>query len=248
MCLAYMLCIYMLFLMGYLAWPSVPYRGVTSSLFSHWIIFVTVMLYFLLVFLVLDITHFNNRFVWLLNNCTVDWPKDLVSRCAKSHGLEDVVASDKILLDLVVKRTTAVDKLVFYPFFVLFLIIISHSYYFDNWQFTAQHFAIIGFIALIAISSVIRLRRTARSVRRNVLKRLHQCYWQSLANEAEQLDNNEDLKASDMSERIKLLIEEIKAIKKGPFLPLSYHPVIQAIALPFGGVGGLYLIEHMATM
>jgi len=49
-----------------------------------------------------------------------------------------------------------------------------------------------------------------------------------------------------MSERIEALIDDIKQINAGPFAPITRHPIVTAVAMPFGGVGGLYLIDYMA--
>ena len=51
-----------------------------------------------------------------------------------------------------------------------------------------------------------------------------------------------------LAERIKLMMEDIRNIKEGPFAPISQHPIVSAIAMPFGGVGGLYLIDYFANM
>jgi len=53
---------------------------------------------------------------------------------------------------------------------------------------------------------------------------------------------------SVLSVRIPLLIYEVNGIQAGPFVPLAQHPIIRAIAMPFGGVGGLYLIDYLTTM
>lgn len=45
---------------------------------------------------------------------------------------------------------------------------------------------------------------------------------------------------------IKLLITEIKDLKEGPFLPLSQHPVVLSLLMPFSSIGGLYLLEYFS--
>ncbi len=50
-----------------------------------------------------------------------------------------------------------------------------------------------------------------------------------------------------LAERINKIIEDIHNIREGSFVPIAQHPIFSAIAMPFGGVGGLYLIDYMAN-
>lgn len=247
MFILYGLCAYQL--MEYFDLPSIPFRGDISFEVSRKVLLVAVFVYLFLIFLVVDVTRLNDRFVRLLTQCNVVWPKNVIDSCCKDHGIPGYVAEEKIRLDLIVRRAGVVDTLIFYPFFVLFLIIISRSHYFDNWQFPAQLVVFIGFTALIAIGSAIRLRKAAQKVRRNTLNKLHDYYCQALAREALQQNSaTPDPELIGLSVRIQLLIDNVKEIDTGPFLPLSRHPIVRAIAMPFGGVGSLYLIDYLTAV
>jgi len=52
----------------------------------------------------------------------------------------------------------------------------------------------------------------------------------------------------EKSDRIKLLINEVEILRHGPFLPLTKHPITLSLLMPFGGVGGLYLIGYLASI
>jgi hypothetical protein len=49
------------------------------------------------------------------------------------------------------------------------------------------------------------------------------------------------------AEQIQLLMERIRNTKEGAFAPLSQQPALQALLLPFGGLGGVQLIEYLMS-
>lgn len=50
-----------------------------------------------------------------------------------------------------------------------------------------------------------------------------------------------------LASRLQSVIDEIRDIRDGPFSPITQHPIFSAIAMPFGGVGGLYLIDYLSN-
>jgi len=36
--------------------------------------------------------------------------------------------------------------------------------------------------------------------------------------------------------------------KTSPFLPIAKHPIVSAVAMPFGGMGGLYLVDYLSAL
>ncbi|MDH5480650.1 MAG: hypothetical protein OEX11_07815, partial [Nitrosomonas sp.] len=244
----YSMCIFALYLGQLFEFPSIPYRGGFSYYASSSILVSSVFVYLLLIFMIVDVTRLNDRLIWLLTNNKIIWPNRLVESYCTKYAITKEIAADKILLDFIIKRSNVIDKLVFFPFFILFLMILSRSYYFDNWHVPIPVEIIIACTSLIAISSVIRLRGAAKKARSHILERLDNHYWQALTNESNKENTRTDNELTESASRIKLLADEINTLNKGPFSPLTHHPVIRAIAMPFGGVGGLYLIEHFASI
>lgn len=110
----------------------------------------------------------------------------------------------------------------------------------------------------IALSSAIRLRRVAKDARKLALQDLTDAYRKQsfkeniLEAKGKKLDDeipDSELKYCQyrLAERINKIIEDIHNIREGPFVPIAQHPIFSAIAMPFGGVGGLYLIDYMAN-
>lgn len=47
-------------------------------------------------------------------------------------------------------------------------------------------------------------------------------------------------------EQYRQAIDEVRREQRGAFRPLMQDPIVRAIAIPFGGVGGVVLIEQIA--
>lgn len=265
-----------------------PFHGGISASLSQDIIRLCVILYLFLVFLVVDITRLYARFVKLLSNTHVSWSETMTDKYCLLYGVTKEIAEEKLKLNLIVHRSRIVDVLIFLPFVILSLMIISRSSYFDRWYMPVGLAMVIVFGALFALSSAIRLRRTAESARKNVLSKLEILHKQQVYKEAkrefaksnpdlDRRDFNADLKGTDqdrkdldletkadnpeevkkrrkelceykLASRLQNVIDEIRNIKDGPFSPITQHPIFSAVAMPFGGVGSLYLIDYVANI
>jgi len=228
-----------------------PYSGEISAWASKFVLLTCVLGYLFLVFLVVDVTRLYAQFVDLLSRCNVIWPKKLIKRYCDDYGVSEKVAGEKLKLDLVVQRSKVVDVMIFLPFIVLSLLILSRSSFFDRWHMPIHLAIVILLGAMIALSSAIRLRRAANKARQHALERLEDMYCMQVYRESVyKVDGKTKPRPVqlDMSKRIRIIIDNIHSIKEGPFLPITRHPIVTAIAMPFGGVGGLYLIDYIATM
>lgn len=242
------------------SFPTSPISDAYSGKANFIVLLISVLSYLFLLFLVVDVTRVNARFVELLTKCKVMWERKDIKGFADEYCLKYDIASEKLKINLIVERANAVDPLIFLPFVILSLMIISRSSYFDRWYMSVELAVVIIVGALIALSSAVRLRRTAKKAQKNALKKLkdkYHCEWckesankNVKANPASPANMVKPLKPGDVnvSERVKLLIEEIENIQDGPFLPIARHPIVAAIAMPFGGIGSLYLIDYLTAV
>jgi|GEM_PF-2722393 len=231
--------------------PVTPYVGMVNADTGFYMILSVLIPYVFLIFLVSDITRLNSRFVLLLIKYDIAWPEKVLDRYCAKFGLTKEIAIEKLKIDLVVKRSKVVDKLICFPFIILTLMILSRSDYFDRWHMPPQLAFIILLGALIALSSAIRLRQSAKKARYAALEKLNEIYTSLIYKEANPLMYAKSESSScnlKMSESVRNMIDDIESIKTGPFTPLAQHPIISAIALPFGGVGGLYIIDALTKM
>lgn len=242
----------MLFMRSFSNAPFAPFSGEVNAVANFTVLIVSVFSYLFLIFLVVDVTRLNARFVELITRSNIKWPGNVVSRYCSEYGVSEDIATEKLKLDLIVLRSKSVDVLIFLPFVVLSLMILSRSSYFDHWHMSMQLAFVILLGAMIALGSAIRLRRSARKARLEALNNLEELYkkqtYEESKHEISQQDSNKDLCRHKMAERIMTVIDEIKSINAGPFVPIAKHPIVAAVAMPFGGVGGLYLIDYIANV
>ncbi|WP_292994314.1 hypothetical protein [Nitrosomonas sp.] len=230
--LLYFTCIYALGLTDPVLQPSIPFRGELNLHFSQWIIFFAAFVFFILIFVIVDISHLTSHFVGLLGKGNVNLSKKLIGEYCGKFNLPESAVNDKILMDIIYKTTKTINGLIYYPFIFLLLFLLARNDYFDNWQFPPSILIIISFTVLIAWCSAFRLTRAAKIARKEILKRLNS------------LIKNNDI---ENFAQVKLLITEIENLKKGPFLPLTQHPMVLSWLIPFGSAGGLYLLEYFAS-
>ncbi|VAW55241.1 hypothetical protein MNBD_GAMMA06-1028 [hydrothermal vent metagenome] len=264
-----MMFVYMLltgvFLFSFSDLPYIPYSDKASAIAQLSVFFISTPLYLFLIFFVVDVTRLNARFVTLVATCKILWPNEMLEEYCYRYGLSKKVASEKLKIDLIVLRSKAVDALIFLPFIILTMMIVSRTTYFDRWYMSIQLAIVFLLGACIALGSAIRLRRSAEMARGNALENLEDVFRQQLFEECKQ--EKKENSASDkkyfpvtkiktdsemcqvkMSERISRIIDEVKNLKQGPFAPIAQHPIVAAIAMPFGGVGSIYLIDYFSKL
>lgn len=145
----------------------------------------------------------------------------------------------RILLDFINDHTNAPNKFIYYPFFCLFLIIMSRNYYFDNWPTTPFVLSIYAFLAFLTLISAIRLRAAAVYAKKQILEKLDDSYALPVPFYKKWRQDKDD------ATNLKSFINDIKEFKEGIYRPLAYHPMVLNMLVPFTSIGGIYLIEYL---
>ena len=137
-------CILFLFLLLIAVWfifitghpPLPPFRGEGRPYFYYFILAFTTLVYLSLILYIADKTHSSCHFIKLVADHDIEWSPDLVKNYNNRYKMPGGIIKNKILMDFINQHTGAYNKFIYYPFYPLFLIIISHNYYFDNWPTT----------------------------------------------------------------------------------------------------------------
>jgi hypothetical protein len=142
--------------------------------------------------------------------------------------------NDLISLRLIGLRTDVADELIYYPFGLIAIGILSRNRVFDNWDFPLTLLSIFGFGALYILMKAIQVQRTAKKCKDRVIEKLkiRQIHHKALGE-------------SDLEGVTNLLMEDTRNYKEGAFLPFMEHPFFKAMLLPFSGFGGMALLEYM---
>ena len=175
---------------------------------------------------------------------------------------------------LAVQLASAVNRFVYLPFLALLLLLPARSRVFDSWNFTLPYAALLVIAITLAVRSAMSLRREAAKLKEHVLEELDreadQCEIEAklalpprrskgaanmhvAAESAAGADGNggdkevapEPAPPALQAELLRRITNEIRAVRSGPFRPLSQEPVVRAILLLLGGTGGITTAEFL---
>jgi hypothetical protein len=214
-----------------------PQRGGVSSSAHLMLAITAIVLMNFLVFYVADATLICLRFVRELRPGRANWPDRAIQHFGQQMGLRKAELLDYwINLQFIAQRTVCVSGLIYYPFIVLSLLLLSRSQVFDNWQMPTVALLIAGLDIGIVLLSATLLRRAAEKARKQALKAVDDWLLQASAPGAQ------DLPAP---KQLELLRERIKALNEGAFAPFSQQPLLKAVLLPFATLGGTSLLDFL---
>jgi hypothetical protein len=138
-------------------------------------------------------------------------------------------------MDFITRRTRVVAKLIYFPFIVISLLVLSRSTFFDNWTMPIGLIIVLGSSVLIVSGCAVLLRNSAEDARRKVLKLLD--------------DDLIRLKGDEgrTGQQIEAMIAQVRALNEGAFAPFSQQPVFRALLLPLSTFGGSALLDYFTA-
>ena len=247
-----------LFMFGF---PNVPYRGNASFLAHILLLIFSVTVFIFLVVTVIDVTWRCVDLISQLDKHTSVWPKntlcrfalraDIPARISALHPTpaqelkqlrNELAKRDKFHLDewldieFIAAHTKVVGKLVYYPFIMLVLMMFARSKIFDNWNMPIGLILIFLSMAGLSVACALYLRRAGDKSRQKILRKIDDM---KIALSLEP----ESVARSTLEKRIEIVTQQIEKVNEGAFLPFTQDPAIQALLLPFGGWGGITLLE-----
>jgi hypothetical protein len=148
-----------------------------------------------------------------------------------------------------------VNWFIYLPFLTLFLIIPTQSRIFDAWDLPLPYAALLAISIVLAALCARRLRYAATQLKVDILKVIEtesqNCELNLPAGQAAENGDQPPGSGSSTVPRqvkgvlLKRIAEEIRAVRDGPFLPLSQEPAVRAILLLLGGAGGISTVEFL---
>ena len=240
---------FLLFLLGA---PAVPVRGDWARNWDRFFLVLAIFGSASLTFYVADVTLQNRRFIHYLMKDVTTWPAaalaNLRGRWSRTEGAtvadEGKIPPNDLLreyldIDFIARGTDFVGRLIYYPFIVISLLIISRLGVFDHWTWPVALLIIVGFNAGYAAFSVIYLRRTAERARQRALKRLHDMLMSYTA-----IGEGEGKEAKTIREATMLIQNE----NRGAFAAISQQPLAAALLLPSGSAGIWALLQFFPRL
>lgn len=244
--------------------PEVPARGLDDRALFLITIFVSVFGTITLMVMVSDATILTWRFIQVLKNLRTVYPEATVERFAAELGPDMVTDEAKVslwvaarvhergavgrtarnsLLDdwidarLLADHTAAIAPLIFFPFTLLGLLIIARSPMFDNWAVAGPVLVVLTTYLLWTIAMATMLNFAAETARRKALESMRKdLLWLQGAGATYKL----------LAEHFPSLIKQVEDLRKGAFAPFFEQPLVRAVLVPLGGVGGIQLLDMLA--
>ena len=227
----------LIFLLGM---PRVPVRGNLGRWADVLITRVfTVPVTIFLLFFVIDAMVLNRRFIVRLMKAT-RWPSKLVREYGGTGGADREIETcivKRVAIDLIAARTAVIGRLIYYPFILLALMMLSRLSYFDDWDLPVGLLIVFGLNALGAVFAARTLRRSAEDARQKALVDLARVRFHASVGGGE-AKYQRRLAAAQRA------IEEIEAMRTGAFGPFSDNPLVGALLLP-GGAGLVALAQYL---
>ena len=219
--------------------PLNPARGPWMHSLYQVLTQVDVFLMWFLVFLIVDVTLFCYLFVRQLSRGHSNW-NGTKALFAQKLGLDpstlpfdQKVLNDWIDLSFIGQRTSCVNSLIWYPFGVIALMIISRSSIFANFPASAPILITQGFSLVIIIGCAFLLNGVAEDARALAA--------QGLSDEIDKAKGQVNASGTLLLEH---MLERVQTMQEGSFQPFLKQPVIGAILLPISSIGWTTLLEE----
>ncbi|HSI56275.1 MAG TPA: hypothetical protein VLA16_01880 [Ideonella sp.] len=218
--------------------PGTPLRGPLSESVHSVLALSAVVVMNFLVFAVADATRLSVRFARRLRGQRANWPPRTMYHFAQRLGrLPRRLLDHWIDLQFVARRTRCVTGLIYYPFIVLSLLLLSRSRTFDDWHMPTAVLLMALFSVGIVLACAVALRRVAENSRRRALADVRDTLLRAHAHGAP---------AQPPTAQLELLRRQIEELREGAFAPFSQQPLLKALLLPFATLGGTTLLDYLA--
>ncbi|MEE8586510.1 MAG: hypothetical protein V3T83_16840, partial [Acidobacteriota bacterium] len=219
--------------------PARPFRGDLSLWVDRGLLAAVLLAIGFLIVLVWDVTLFTSLFTRNLAGRESLWPKSTVQAYSKKGWPEESYSGELINewldVNFIARHTKSIGSFIYFPLILLLLYAVAHHSIFDNWVFRPQEMMLFMGTMLLALVPLIKMHRSAESARRQARERLG-------------VKTMEAQGQQDSGPRLRILqgcLDDIEAIRQGAFSSLAENPLLRAALIPFGGMGGLALLDFM---
>ncbi|MBU1665285.1 MAG: hypothetical protein KKG92_07790, partial [Gammaproteobacteria bacterium] len=219
--------------------PITPARGAAAIYADRIILLGAILAQLSLLFLAM---YEGFRAVWLARKLQgpTRWPDPVIARFWPRGvaGKPDHRLFDPWLdMRFIALATAPVQRIIFYPFLVMSLMILARSTLFDRWYTPPFLIVILGVSIALVVIAALRMRNSAEKVRQNSIEILSTQIMELKARGAEEL-----------VQQLETMLIQAREINIGAFAPLSQQPLLKAILTLVGSLSGIALLETVNHM
>ena len=173
-------------------------------------------------------------FVNKLRRAQTPWPQATLAVYDGRLRLQANLVDDWFDLDFVAKRTKCIGSLIYFPFVLIALAIVSRSTIFANYAPSLTILISQAISLTLVFSCAIMLWWVARATRDLAKQNLTEGIIR-----AKDAESNPRL-----AEQLETLLAQVAQLNRGAFGPLSQQPLVKALLFPLSSAGWVALIEN----
>ncbi len=208
-----------------------PVRGERMYLIDRFVLWWSVVLFILLVFVVLRVTVRSTRLIRNLSRATPeDWPEQLGAYATRT-GLDPATAAGLMRVRVVQVVGDRIGPCVWWPATVLFLMVLSRANLFDRWSWPAALVLTLTLSFTLLLLSGHGVRLAARRLRDRSLEVL-------AGERLRRIGQGEERGA------LEAVMADVRGLRSGVFAPLWEHPLLRAWLLPIAALGANTSMER----
>jgi hypothetical protein len=162
------------------------------------------------------------------------WPDATLQKFSLRVGLPPADLEYWVDLVFVSKRTKTITALIYIPFVIVALVIVSRSRFFANFAPSFPEILVMAVALLIVTACAVALRLSAEALRAKAHRRLNDQIML-----AKHSPGGESRAA-----QLELLARRVDELNEGALTPFSQQPLLRAMLLPLGSFGGTALAEY----
>ena len=182
-----------------------------------------------MMYLVFDATLLCLRFVKELCRSSTEWPAETKTQFENRLGLDHQIIGKWIDLDFVAKRTRCISSLIYYPFILIALVILTRSTVFANYTPNLKILVFQGTCLTIVFGCAVALCLAAQSMRSAAKQKLMDGIISAKGPRPKDLGEG-----GSTAGQLETLLIRIDDLREGAFSPLSQQPLVRALLLPAG--------------
>jgi hypothetical protein len=210
-------------------YPLRPIRGDFLLKWDAVILWTSVIAFLAVTFCTIHCATLAQWFVEHLSEAPTQYPDAAREHFSRERGnLHHTYIDEWIDVQLIADLTEAVGRLIYAPFILFSILLLSRNSWWDNWGWT--YGLVIIFIAnlVLAAVSVLVLQRGARKAKSAAEATLEAKVKKLEAVTAASPAHNNATQAEK-------LLQDIRHLKRGAFVPFWQNPLVAAILVPSGG-------------
>lgn len=227
-----------------------PARGTFAQSVYLWITLSDVLLMQFLTFFAFDATHFCLLLVNKLRRPQTEWPPKTMGVYKKRLRVQTKLVHDWIDVDFAAKRTRCIGSLIYYPFVLIALLVVSRSTVFANYAPCLTNLVAAGISLSVVYGCAIMLWWAATAARDAAKQNLTDGIIAARGHCPKVADKSSDATQKDLddnpryAEQLETLWSRVDQMRDGAFSPFSQQPLVRAVLLPLGSFGWTALIEN----